>query len=237
MSATMVAKDRRQQLLQMLPAMLLALLYASISFNKLVIVADELGRLSGNDRLRHTLLALHATSSAIFFGLIAVIMFTRKQPIRREKRLIGWVLPTVVTVAMAGVGWFEPRGDSTAVLLLATFFVIAGTGFTIYALRHLGRHFGVVSDVRGLVTTGPYRWMRHPLYGGETLTSIGLVLAVANPVAIAAFTLGTALQITRARVEEQSLTAALPEYREYASQTPMLIPLTKIRFRPTEATA
>lgn len=236
MSKTFTAEERRQWLSQKLPALLLALLYISISFNKVLIVTDEL-RGVGSDSLRHLLLGLHSSSSAIFFGVIGILMFTRKEPIRREKRLVGWILPMVVTVAMAGVGLYSPRDLPTPVLLVATLFVVAGTGFTIYALRHLGRHFGVVSDVRGLVTTGPYRWMRHPLYGGETLTTIGLVIAVANPVAIAAFALGTALQITRARVEEQSLTAAFSEYREYAAQTPMLIPLTKIRFRPTEATA
>jgi protein-S-isoprenylcysteine O-methyltransferase Ste14 len=113
-------------------------------------------------------------------------------------------------------------------MLVATVLVVGGTAFTMYALRHLGRHFGVVSDVRGLVTSGPYRWVRHPLYAGETITTIGLVLAVATPFTVTAFAIGFGLQVWRARVEEQSLTAAFPEYRDYASQTPMLIPLTRL---------
>jgi protein-S-isoprenylcysteine O-methyltransferase Ste14 len=155
-------------------------------------------------------------------------MLTRKEPIRREKRLKGWILPLIVTLSMSVVGWYEPRDFPVGVMLVSTFFVVTGTAFTIYALRHLGNHFGVVSDVRGLVTSGPYRWVRHPLYGGETLTTIGFVIAVANPLTIAVFSLGLALQIWRARVEEQSLTAAFPEYRAYAARTPMLIPLAML---------
>jgi protein-S-isoprenylcysteine O-methyltransferase Ste14 len=217
---------------QILPRLLLTVLYFSICVSKILDSADALTRALDGDHLRYLLLSLHGISTTIFFGILGIISMIRKEPIRRERRVIGWALPFIVMLAMGGVGLFAPRDMPNVVLVFATFFVIAGTGFTIYALRHLGRHFGVVSDVRGLVTSGPYRWMRHPLYGGEALTMIGLVIAVANPASVAAFTIGFGLQIWRAKVEEQSLTAAFPEYREYAARTPMLIPLTRFRFRP-----
>ena len=210
----------------------LSALYLTVAIRKLMTMVAELDGAGATDWAQQSLVILHHASGAVFFGILGVIMLTRKQPIRREKRLVGWVLPITVTIAMSVVGWFEPRDLPTGVMFVATFFVVVGTIFTIYALRHLGRHFGVVSDVRGLVTTGPYRWVRHPLYGGETLTTIGLVIAVASPLALAAFAVGLVLQIYRARVEEQSLTAAFPEYRAYAVRTPMLIPLTKLPFRP-----
>jgi protein-S-isoprenylcysteine O-methyltransferase Ste14 len=212
----------------MIPAVLLTLLYLTIALRKTMSAAEELAEINAGDWARHLTIALHLGSGAIFFGIIGSLMLTRKEPLRREKRLIGWALPLIVTLSMSVVGWYEPRDFPAGVMLVSTFFVVIGTAFTIYALRHLGKHFGVVSDVRGLVTTGPYRWVRHPLYGGETLTTIGFVIAVASPLTIAVFSVGLALQIWRAKVEEQALTATFHEYREYAARTPMLIPLTKL---------
>jgi protein-S-isoprenylcysteine O-methyltransferase Ste14 len=229
MSAPALTTENRQQwLLRAIPATLLTTLYGGIALKKATTMATELAAVAGDDWARPLLLALHSASGAIFFGIIAAITIVRKEPLRRERRLIGWLLPFAVTLALAVVGWYDPRDYPTPVLLLGTAFVVAGTGFTIYALRHLGRHFGVVSDVRGLVTTGPYRYVRHPLYAGETLTTIGFVIAVASPLTIAAFALGIALQIWRAKVEEQALTAAFPEYQQYARRTPMLIPLVRV---------
>jgi hypothetical protein len=54
------------------------------------------------------------------------------------------------------------------------------------------------------------------------------VIAVANPLTVAVFCVGLVLQIWRAKVEEQSLAAAFPEYRAYAARTPMLIPLAML---------
>lgn len=225
---TLTADERKQWLLRVAPAALLTLLYGGIALKKSVTMASELDAVSSGDWAHPLLVALHSASGALFFGIIAAITMVRKEPMRRERRVVGWVLPLAVTLALAGVGWFDPRAFPTPVLVVATAFVVAGTGFTIYALRHLGRHFGVVSDVRGLVTSGPYRFVRHPLYAGETLTTIGFVIAVASPLTITAFVVGISLQIWRAKVEEQALAAAFPEYQAYAQRTPMLIPLVRV---------
>lgn len=225
---TLTAEERKQWLLRVGPATLLTLLYGGIALKKSATMVGELSALTSDDWAKPLLVALHSASGAIFFGIIAAITLVRKEPLRRERRMVGWVLPLAVTLALAVVGWFDPKDYPTPALILATAFVVAGTGFTIYALRHLGRHFGVVSDVRGLVTSGPYRYVRHPLYAGETLTTIGFVIAVVSPVTAIAFVGGMALQIWRARVEEQALAAAFPEYQQYAKKTPMLIPLVRV---------
>lgn len=225
---TLTAGERRQWLMRVAPATLLVLLYGGIVMKKSVTTVQELGGLAGGDWAKPLLIALHSASGAMFFGIIAVITMVRKEPLRREKRVIGWTLPLAVTLALAVVGWDNPKDYPTPVLIVATAFVVVGTGFTIYALRHLGRHFGVVSDVRGLVTSGPYRHVRHLLYAGETITTIGFVVAVASPITVIAFAGGIALQIWRASVEEQALADAFPEYQAYARRTPMLIPLLRV---------
>jgi protein-S-isoprenylcysteine O-methyltransferase Ste14 len=125
-------------------------------------------------------------------------------------------------MGITGVG--DPRDMSLAAAIVSTALVVGGTIFTLYSLRFLGRHFGVVSDVRGLVTHGPYAWVRHPLYAGEAITLAGVVISVASPLTVAAFAIGMGLQAWRARTEEEALTSVFPEYRNYAERTPMLIP-------------
>jgi protein-S-isoprenylcysteine O-methyltransferase Ste14 len=225
-------KGRRAWLARVIPATLLVFVYVTLAFSKVVTAIKELTESDGAGWAERLLLTLFMLSGAAFFWVVGLLTLSRKEPIRRQTRLIGWLLPLAPTVAMAVIGVYEPRDFPVGVMLVATFFVVAGTLFTFYSLRHLGRHFGYVSDVRGLVTSGPYAWVRHPLYGGEALTMIGLVIAVANPVTVTAFVVGMALQIWRAKVEEQALTAAFPEYGEYAARTPMLIPLMKLPSRP-----
>jgi protein-S-isoprenylcysteine O-methyltransferase Ste14 len=208
----------------------LAALYLLIAGRKLVGAVDAIAATSSSTWNHQLILMVDLVSGAIFYAILGGLMLTRKEPIRRETRLIGWVLPIMPTIVFSVLGWYEPRDYPTSVMLVATAFVLIGTGFMLYALRHLGRHFGVVSDVRGLVTSGPYVWMRHPLYGAEALAAIGLVIAIATPVTVAVFAVGMALQVWRAKVEEQALTAAFPEYRDYAARTPMLFPLTKLSF-------
>lgn len=206
----------------------ITLLYFTITFSwmgKITTAASNLTE-SGS-RGENAFVLLHALSTAIFFFIVGLITLARREPIWRQRRLIGWVLPISVVISTSLVGVGETRDLPYAVTVASALIVFVGTVFTLYALRHLGRNFGVVSDVRGLVTSGPYRWVRHPLYAGEAITLIGLAIAVASPLTITAFVIGMALQIWRAKIEEQALTTAFPEYRDYASRTPMLIPFTR----------
>ncbi len=226
--------ERIQWFLRMIPAVLLAVLYGFVVLSQGMTLSKDFSKvLSGDNWPRHLLLSLHAVSVALFFGILAAIMFTRREPIQRERRFIAWILPIAVTLSMSSIGIAGYQDFPLPVMLVATSAVVAGTIMTLYSLRFLGRHFGVVPDVRGLVTNGPYAHVRHPLYAGETVTTIGLFIAAASPVTAVMFAIGIALQYKRARLEEQALTRAFPEYADYASRTPMLIPfaiLPKRRF-------
>ena len=61
-------------------------------------------------------------------------------------------------------------------MLASDVLLIAGLAFAIGSVAVLGRCFGILPDVRGLVTHGPYRWVRHPLYLGELTAVLGIVL-------------------------------------------------------------
>jgi protein-S-isoprenylcysteine O-methyltransferase Ste14 len=79
----------------------------------------------------------------------------------------------------------------------------------------------------GIVTAGPYRYWRHPIYASVLLFMwAGILAHRASPTLIdlALGALATAMTIVRVRAEEQLLRAAMPEYAAYADRTKRFIP-------------
>lgn len=102
--------------------------------------------------------------------------------------------------------------------------LVAGTGWALWSLRCLGRNLSVFAQARELADGGPYRWIRHPLYAGEIVSSLGLALAAGTVAAFALWLALCALQGYRVLREEQLLLQALPQYRSYRSRTAALFP-------------
>jgi protein-S-isoprenylcysteine O-methyltransferase Ste14 len=78
-----------------------------------------------------------------------------------------------------------------------------------------------------LVTTGIYRWLRHPIYTAIVILVIGLLLR--KPAILPAVAAGVAIAflIVKARYEETLLTARYPEYAEYRKRTWGVLPLIR----------
>lgn len=89
---------------------------------------------------------------------------------------------------------------------------------------------GHVDKNAELATTGPYAYVRNPLYLGSIVVAIGFALA-ARDLAIAALIviLFAAIYIPVIRAEESFLDGRFPEYESYASTVPRLVPRT-LRF-------
>jgi protein-S-isoprenylcysteine O-methyltransferase Ste14 len=114
--------------------------------------------------------------------------------------------------------------DKAIVILVASLVTIIGMGITLYSLSMLGRSFSIIPQARSLVQTGPYRYVRHPIYLGELISILGIVLMRPSAGAIAIYCLLLALLIYRALQEEKLLAGIFPEYATYSITSARFIP-------------
>ena len=101
---------------------------------------------------------------------------------------------------------------------------LLGAAFSIWALSYLKRSFGLRTAVRELVTEGPYKRIRHPLYVGEIVHILGIAILSGTPAGLYLFVVALGLQILRAKIEERKFLRTLTEYREYWESTGFLWP-------------
>jgi protein-S-isoprenylcysteine O-methyltransferase Ste14 len=99
-----------------------------------------------------------------------------------------------------------------------------GMIWAIYSLSYLRNRFSIVPEARGLVTSGPYRFARHPIYLGEIAAGLGLVLPTILTAHLAVFVVFVGAQLLRTYYEERVLRRVFPEYASYARHTRRLIP-------------
>jgi protein-S-isoprenylcysteine O-methyltransferase Ste14 len=146
-------------------------------------------------------------------------------PLRRTSDRVGVAVAfgaQGAVIVLGALGGDAGQGTRVAVgsLLLA-----GGLTFSLVSLAVLGRCFGVLPDVRGLVMRGPYRWVRHPLYLGELTSALGIALGTSRfALAMVVWAVCAALQLARTRYEERSLRAEFPEYEAYSRRTKRLVP-------------
>jgi protein-S-isoprenylcysteine O-methyltransferase Ste14 len=91
------------------------------------------------------------------------------------------------------------EGWPWAGLVLVTFAAV----LSLASLLTLGKHFGVRPALRGLVTTGPYRFVRHPMYLAYMIGDIGYNLQEWNRGTILLTLVGWASLLYRIHAEEQ----------------------------------
>lgn len=102
--------------------------------------------------------------------------------------------------------------------------LLVGWSVTAMSLRQM-RPMPEVVDGDRLVTHGPYRWIRHPMYTAILLITVGLI---GNDPALYRIVIAVALLvilILKSNREEYFLCQAYPDYPDYRKSTWQLIPL------------
>jgi protein-S-isoprenylcysteine O-methyltransferase Ste14 len=85
-------------------------------------------------------------------------------------------------------------------------------------------HFAANPTEGGLVTTGPYRLIRHPIYTAACFIAWPGAILIHTPATFAAAALVTAGAVGRILWEERLLVERYPQYRGYARATRRMIP-------------
>ena len=103
------------------------------------------------------------------------------------------------------------------------------TALTLLSYLYLNEAFSIMVEARVLKTSGPYSWVRHPVYSGQLITAAVVLLwrfSFVNGILFLGF---CAIQYYRALLEEQKLSSAFEDYEKYAQKRGMFFP--KLRGR------
>ncbi|MBL7053714.1 isoprenylcysteine carboxylmethyltransferase family protein [Patescibacteria group bacterium] len=99
---------------------------------------------------------------------------------------------------------------------------LAGVFISVWGRKELKNNWRTarcIAKPKILVDTGPYKYVRHPIYIGSLLMGIGFEMTLASYFLIIVLTLGTAFIINCMRQEEYFLTSWFKEYEEYKQKT------------------
>jgi protein-S-isoprenylcysteine O-methyltransferase Ste14 len=136
----------------------------------------------------------------LVFGFVALIWFLA---IGLDRRYHASDVP----LALQALGW--------AMLVFST-------GFIMWVMRENSFAAPVVKlqTERGhrVVSSGPYAWVRHPMYSGTVLFFVGAPLLLGSWWGAAMSPLFALLFAVRAGIEERALVAGLPGYADYAAR-------------------
>ena len=147
--------------------------------------------------------------------LVVVFTLFRRTPSTVDRSLRARLLTTISLlgpplVRPAAVAALAPESMTVALGTAGLLVVIAGK-------MSLGRSFGLMPANRGIVSTGLYKFVRHPIYLGYLITHVGFVAANPTIWNVATLLMADLALLIRATCEEQTL-ARDPAYRAYQAK-------------------
>ena len=160
----------------------------------------------------------------LFVTTLLVLMIIRRPAKARARGFAPRFCAFMGTYLGLVVVWLPPQPMGLALSTLSVLLMMCGLAFSVYAVLHLGRSFSVMAEARHLVVDGPYARIRHPLYLGEAIATIGLGLQFLAAFTLLVLSLQLAFQIIRMRNEEVVLSQMFPEYQDYKLRTARLVP-------------
>jgi protein-S-isoprenylcysteine O-methyltransferase Ste14 len=164
------------------------------------------------------------SSTILFLGMLSILFIIRLNPIKKAKGILPRVLAIAGTFSMTLVTLFPRANLSLTETVIAGLLSLVGTGLSVFALAHLGRSFSVMAEARRLVTSGPYRLVRHPLYVFEAVASLGILFQFFSFYTVLIYLGHCFLQLQRMNNEEAVLEVVFPEYQSYKLKTARVIP-------------
>ena len=171
-----------------------------------------------------------AVGWAAFWLYWLVAAFSRKKGRihwSREFRIRLVIIP--VAILLARLGAFRSHRANTDPWLAAIGLVLfgLGLGFALWARVHIGRNWGgpmTRKDDPELVTSGPYHLVRHPIYSGILVATVGTASALGWQWLIVAALAGIYFLYSALSEERYLAERFQDDYPPYKRSTKMLIP-------------
>ncbi len=175
------------------------------------------------------------------FILIALSFCFRMPP--RNRAADGWVVsfslvtgfaPLLLLWISPALGMFDSSWQVSfdafmwrqqftwQLALLGGVLLTIGNTLDVWGYSTLWRSFSIVPEPRELKTTGPYRFVRHPVYFGQFLAQAAIMLVYfrTHVVWISVYALFVAMQLYRSKLEDRVLEKAFGDpYREWQKKT------------------
>lgn len=135
---------------------------------------------------------------ALQSGMAVALYFRRTKPKEKadkKTQALAWV-SALLPLA------FSPRASTNPWLALL---LIPGLLLSLWAMLSLDRSFSIAPAKREIITSGPYQYMRHPMYAGEILSLTGVLIASFSLWNVALFLLFSVSVVWRMSEEETLL--------------------------------
>jgi protein-S-isoprenylcysteine O-methyltransferase Ste14 len=177
----------------------------------------------------------------IFLVVWFVSAFTAKKSVRNTRLQRSLAIRYVIVAffifiyfrfyagehVLNGVGHYGSTTSNTTILTLGLIICAAGIALAIWARVYLGRNWGMPMTQREhpeLVTTGPYAYIRHPIYAGVILAAIGSTITI-DVLWFIPLLIYCVYFFYSAPIEEKHMAERFPDtYPAYKNRTKMLIP-------------
>ena len=183
-----------------------------------------------HDGLMHPVIIVIGIGWVVFWIAWLIAAFTAKASRSPSSRLAGSRIALAIVVVIlfrANVRGGSERVDGPVLEGIGLALWIAGLALAVWARLYLGRNWGMPMSRRqepDLITTGPYRFIRHPIYTGIILAMIGTALAI-NLLGLIAVAVIAAFFAYSAAREERFLVEQFPAtFPDYKARTKLLIP-------------
>ncbi len=173
---------------------------------------------------------------SVYWGMAA----RGNKTVRRRENIgsqVAHFAPLILAVYLTAVprlwggflsGYFAPEPYRIPMFAVGTVIVVLGFGFAVWARVHLaGNWSGTVTLKTGheLIRSGPYRWVRHPIYTGLLAVLAGATIAFSQWRGVVGFAIAVPALWRKAHLEERWLGELFGgAYKRYRAEVAMLLP-------------